>query len=244
MRMLLFQSNEVRRPIILDSEPIGSVKKMSIYRVSDAPPDWAEEDPSQPDYIKNKPVLVAGKNVVLTQNGNEIIISVNGAITPDEPETPDVPDIPDIPSEDGTIIDKIVSNEISVYLSHDGVEELVPFKVLGGSSNHTEEGFYVVSNEETIENAGYQVTFRASNSDEPQYILIPKEIVIINSYQYVPNLGQWFQKGFDETYWVANGEVTKTINGEEIIYTKYVFNSELWGDPIRTTEYWRFEMEA
>jgi hypothetical protein len=43
---------------------------------------------------------------------------------------------------------------------------------------------------------------------------------------------------------VANGEVTKTINNEEMTYTRYVFNSELWGDPIRATEYWRFEMEV
>ena len=32
----------------------NSVKKMSFYRMSDAPPDWEQDDPSQPDYIANK----------------------------------------------------------------------------------------------------------------------------------------------------------------------------------------------
>jgi hypothetical protein len=36
----------MRKPIILDDQLVGSVKQMSIYRVSDAPPDWAEEDPT------------------------------------------------------------------------------------------------------------------------------------------------------------------------------------------------------
>lgn len=43
-------------------------KMHSIYRISDAQPDWAEQDPSQPDYIKNKqmaerfrPILVNGE---------------------------------------------------------------------------------------------------------------------------------------------------------------------------------------
>jgi hypothetical protein len=50
--------------------------------------------------------------------------------------------------------------------------------------------------------------------------------------------------GFDETYWVYDGEDIQTINGEEVVYTRYIYNSELWGDPIITTEYWRFEVEV
>ena len=235
----------MRKPVILDDQLIGSVKQMSIYRVSDAPPDWAEEDPTQPDYIKNKPKLVAGNNIVLSKRGNTIVISAkNGAVNPDEPDIPDIPDEPDIPSEEGTLVHTIISNEVPVYLIHDGIEEEVQFKLLTGTTEHTEEGFYVVSNNDTIEKAGYQVTFHASEAGESQEILILKEVNIIESYQYIPNLGQWSAKGFDGTYWVANGEVTKTINNEEMTYTRYVFNSELWGDPIRATEYWRFEMEV
>ena len=76
----------------------------SIYRVSDAQPDWAQTDPSQPDFIKNRDMaqevrpiyingelflgsdpdsgavnLVAGKNITLTTKDNNIIIqSVGG----------------------------------------------------------------------------------------------------------------------------------------------------------------------
>lgn len=75
----------------------------SIYRLSDAQPDWAQNDPSQPDYIKNKelvekfrPILVngtifldethssgsvnfvAGNNISIKTDGNKIIISSKG----------------------------------------------------------------------------------------------------------------------------------------------------------------------
>ena len=75
----------------------------SIYRVSDAQPNWAQTDPSQPDYIKNKedaqevrPIKVngeeflsneiqsgelnfaAGRNIVLTAKDNTIVISSVG----------------------------------------------------------------------------------------------------------------------------------------------------------------------
>ena len=75
----------------------------SIYRLSDAQPDWLETDPSQPDYIKNKeqaekirPIMVngeeflddtqasgaanfvAGTNVSIRTEGNKIIISSEG----------------------------------------------------------------------------------------------------------------------------------------------------------------------
>lgn len=44
----------MRKPIILTPASTNSVKGMSVYRMSDAPPDWEENDPSQPDYIANK----------------------------------------------------------------------------------------------------------------------------------------------------------------------------------------------
>ena len=81
----------------------NSVKSMSFYRMSDAPPDWAQDDASQPDYIANKELaeklrpisingeefldgshesgnldLIAGKNITLTTQGNSVIISAKG----------------------------------------------------------------------------------------------------------------------------------------------------------------------
>lgn len=78
-------------------------KFKSIYRVSDAQPNWAQTDPSQPDYIRNKDLaqevrpiyingqlflsndpetgalnLVAGNNVILTTKDNNVIIQAIG----------------------------------------------------------------------------------------------------------------------------------------------------------------------
>lgn len=87
----------LRGSIIKDAKnPNG----LSFYRMSDAPPDWAQDDASQPDYIANKDLaeklrrvfvngiemlddthesgpinFVAGPNVGLIVDGNSIILS-------------------------------------------------------------------------------------------------------------------------------------------------------------------------
>lgn len=94
----------MRKPTILtgSSSNLGT-SGLSFYRMSDAPPDWSETDPSQPDYIANKdlaervrPVMVegevvlddsresgplnfvGGKNIALSADGNTIVISGTG----------------------------------------------------------------------------------------------------------------------------------------------------------------------
>lgn len=82
----------------------GYGKMKSIYRMSDPQPNWEQTDPSQPDYIKNKegaqevrPIyvngeevlsadvasgplnLVAGKNISLAAEDNNITISATGS---------------------------------------------------------------------------------------------------------------------------------------------------------------------
>jgi hypothetical protein len=85
----------------------------SIYRMSDAQPNWAQTDPSQPDYIKNKhlagesrPIylngeelvgedgtgainIVAGENIVFTTDGTTITISATGGGEPSDCNCPD-----------------------------------------------------------------------------------------------------------------------------------------------------------
>lgn len=81
----------------------------SIYRLSDAQPDWAEQDPSQPDYIKNKelaekfrPVsvdgeeilddsyksgglnLVSGENIDISTRNGSIVISARSQDFPEQ----------------------------------------------------------------------------------------------------------------------------------------------------------------
>lgn len=85
----------------------------SIYRMSDAQPDWAETDPSQPDYIKNKelverfrPVSVNGEEVLGDSyesgnlnfvSGENIDISVENGSIKISAKTSDTPDVPDSP---------------------------------------------------------------------------------------------------------------------------------------------------
>lgn len=84
--------------------PLGEARMRSIYRMSDAQANWAQTDPSQPDYIKNKELaeqhriilvdgqefldssndsghldFVSGKNISLKVEGNKLIISVEGS---------------------------------------------------------------------------------------------------------------------------------------------------------------------
>lgn len=96
-------------------DPTAKVGMSSIYRMSDAPPNWSQEDPTQPDYIANKELaeklrpiyvngeqilddshesgplnLVEGENVRLSvaDDGNSVIVSAQ------------VPEIPEIPPEE------------------------------------------------------------------------------------------------------------------------------------------------
>lgn len=95
--------------LITNLSPTAKVGMSSIYRMSDAPPNWSQDDPTQPDYIKNKeeaeklrPIyvngeqilddthesgplnLVEGDNVELIADGNNVIISAK-SVEPIEP---------------------------------------------------------------------------------------------------------------------------------------------------------------
>lgn len=63
-----------------DSTSSGSVKSMSFYRMSDAPPNWAQNDPEQPDYIANKDF--AELSVIV--DGEEFIQAESGVVEPVE----------------------------------------------------------------------------------------------------------------------------------------------------------------
>lgn len=218
--------------------------------------DWKQENESAPDYIKNKPVFVAGDNITLQEEDNKIIISADGSVIPDEPDTPDTPDEPDVPDEpvepdepvipENTVVENIVKNEIPMYFGYiDESDEAVAFQTLDGkTAAHTENGFYIIADEGQISQAGYQIVFEPSPNGLDQIIYFPKEVKIINAYQYQPALNQWLTIGFDGTYWVEIGEENKIVGDSEMTYIKYRYNSELMGDPIVIEEYWRFEMEV
>ena len=95
--------------LLTNLNPSARVGMTSIYRMSDAPPNWSQNDPTQPDYIKNKeeaeklrPIyvngeqilddthesgplnLVEGDNVNLQVQGNNVIISA---------EAPEIPEV-------------------------------------------------------------------------------------------------------------------------------------------------------
>ena len=54
-----------------NSSTSSSSRMRSIYRMSDAQPNWAQTDPEQPDYIKNKEL--AEKFRPVSVNGQEIL---------------------------------------------------------------------------------------------------------------------------------------------------------------------------
>lgn len=54
-----------------NSSTSSSSRMRSIYRMSDAQPDWAQTDPEQPDYIKNKEM--AEKFRPISVNGQEVL---------------------------------------------------------------------------------------------------------------------------------------------------------------------------
>lgn len=97
------------KKLITNLNPTARVGMSSIYRMSDAPPNWSQNDPTQPDYIANKELaeklrpiyvngeqilddthesgplnLVEGDNVELVAEGNNVIISAK-SVAPIEP---------------------------------------------------------------------------------------------------------------------------------------------------------------
>ena len=208
--------------------------------------DWKQENENAPDFIKNKPVFIAGDNITLQEEDNKIIISADGSAVPDKPDVPDVPDEPVIPdTPEGGVVDVIIKNRIPMFFGYtDGTNAPVEFQVLDNETSHTENGFYIITEKEKILQAGYQIVFEPSPNGLDQVIYFPKDIKIINAYQYQPVIGQWLTIGFDDGYWIENGEETKIMDDKEITYVKYHYNSELMGDPIMIEEYWRFEMEV
>lgn len=116
----------------------------SIYRMSDAQPDWAETDPSQPDYIKNKglaerfrPVSVDGEEVLDDSyesgnlnlvGGDNVDISVeNGSIK----ISAKIPEMPDVPTQDTDTVRPIYVNGEEVL---DNTTESGELNLVGGKN--------------------------------------------------------------------------------------------------------------
>jgi hypothetical protein len=184
-------------------------------------------------------------------DSNEINIFDGGAIIfdlPDNPDQPDAPDTPDTPSspEEDSIIDYITDNKIPFYigLAGEGSSEVAYQQLDTETANYTDQGFYTTTSGGKITNAGYQITFEGNDESIAQTFSMCADAKIIAAYQYHPAFNQWMDVGFDGTYWVEDGTVTKVINGQLVTYTAYAYNVELMGDAIVAPEYWRFEVEV
>jgi hypothetical protein len=126
---------------LISTKPIAVVGMKSIYRMSDAPPNWAQDDPTQPDYIKNKqeaeklrpiyvngrlvlddthesgPVnLVEGENISIVLEGNNIIF--NSKAGSEEPSK----FIDYIPGE-GIDISSVVNNSAIISIDSKYINE-------------------------------------------------------------------------------------------------------------------------
>lgn len=144
-------------------------------------------------------------------------------------------------------VDYITENSIPFYSGLEGEEssEVVYQELDTATADYTDQGFYTTTNSDgEITNAGYQMTFNENTENIAQTFAMCTTARIVTAYQYQPALGQWIDMGFDGTYWIESGTETKIINGQEVTYTTYVYNTELMGDVITAPEYWRFEVEV
>jgi hypothetical protein len=144
-------------------------------------------------------------------------------------------------------VDYIIENNIPFYSGLDGGEssEIAYQQLDTATAEYTDQGFYTTTNSDgEITKAGYQMTFEGNTDGISQTFSMCATAKIITAYQYQPALNQWLNMGFDGTYWVENGTTTKVINGQEVTYTTYIYNTELMGDAINAPEYWRFEVEV
>lgn len=133
----------MNKKLITNLSPTAKVGMSSIYRMSDAPPNWAQEDPTQPDYIKNKeqaeklrPIyvngelvlddthesgplnLVEGENVTFIVDGNNIIFNVSAS----GGEEPEINIIDYMPGE-GIVISNIEDNLAIISIDKDYITE-------------------------------------------------------------------------------------------------------------------------
>lgn len=144
-------------------------------------------------------------------------------------------------------VDYIIDNSIPFYTGfEDGEASRVEYQQLDtATAEYTDQGFYTTTNADgEITNAGYQMSFEENTEGIAQTFAVCTTAKIVTAYQYQPALDQWLNMGFDGTYWVEAGTATQIINGQEVTYTTYSYNTELMGDAITAPEYWRFEVEV
>lgn len=181
-------------------------------------------------------------------DSNEINIFDGGPIvlvSTDVPSEDDNPDVPGAPEEDG-IVDYISTNKIPVYVGLVGEEasEIEYLQLDTATASYTDQGFYTTTSGSNVINAGYQITFYGNDDGIAQTFAVCSTAKIVAAYQYHPAFNQWMDVGFDGTYWIEDGTMTKIISGKQVIYTTYAYNVELMGDAITSPEYWRFEVEV
>lgn len=187
-------------------------------------------------------------------DSNEINIFDGGTILsdlPDEPINPDVPDVPDVPDtpsdpDEDDIVDYITENKIPFYVGLAGeASSAIAYQQLDtATAKYTDQGFYVTTSGDKVASVGYQITFEGNEESIAQTFSVCTDAKIVAAYQYHPAFNQWMDAGFDGTYWIEDGTMTKTINGQQVAYTTYAYNVELMGDAITAPEYWRFEVEV
>lgn len=76
----------MNRKSITNLNPAAKVGMSSIYRMSDAPPNWSQDDPTQPDYIANKqeaeklrPIYVNGIQILDDTHESGLLDLVGGS---------------------------------------------------------------------------------------------------------------------------------------------------------------------
>ena len=159
-----------------NSSTSSSSRMRSIYRMSDAQPNWAQTDPEQPDYIKNKelaekfrPVsvngqeilddsyasgnlnIVSGDNVEISTEGNSVKISAIPSTDSVRPVYVNGQEVLDSNSDSGEL--NLVGGN-NVILRAEGNTITISAKSSGGGSGDSDcpeyvegEGIDIIENE-------------------------------------------------------------------------------------------------
>lgn len=144
-------------------------------------------------------------------------------------------------------IEEVIDNQIPLYSGLDGSMLSHNFKQLDENSNPNDIGFYVIKNETGIESAGYQLSTPQIFDNDVLVICIPSNVTVTKIWQYDNGItDSWNVVSIlaeDDSYFRVRGTVSKDVDGKDVQYTEYVWNSAAQGGGIVTPCNWRFEIK-
>ena len=153
-------------------------------------------------------------------------------------------DPPQPPEEEDTIVEIIIKNQISAYsgLGDNEAVEGTFAELEGATTKYNDVGFYTIYDDDTLTEAGYQVTTAAGDDGMSPFVLIPEIAEVTHIWQFDDGITQQFNIVSimpDDMYFYEDG--TTTVNGR--VYKIYRWNEDAQGGSMYIPAYWRFEIK-